>query len=115
MNDGRPHAGRFRAAKGRLCGGRLDHDSEGLLLLTDDGALAHRLTDPRHKQPKTYLVQVDGEIDEAADPAGLRRRVLNDGPTLPAIAEACERAGLAVAARSAGALSQQHSHQLAAV
>jgi len=64
--------------------GRLDHDSEGLLLLTDDGALAHRLTDPSHKQPKTYLVQVDGAItDEAL--AALRRGVtLNDGPTLPA-------------------------------
>lgn len=67
--------------------GRLDHDSEGLLLLTDDGRLAHRLTDPRHKQPKTYLVQVDGAItDEAL--AALRRGVaLNDGPTLPAGAE----------------------------
>ncbi|MEV8520743.1 pseudouridine synthase [Dyella marensis] len=64
--------------------GRLDYDSEGLLLLTDDGRLAHQLTDPRHKQPKTYLVQVDGAItDEAV--AQLRRGVaLNDGPTLPA-------------------------------
>ena len=64
--------------------GRLDYDSEGLLLLTDDGRLAHRLTDPRHKQPKTYLVQVDGAITgEAVD--RLRRGVtLNDGPTLPA-------------------------------
>lgn len=55
-------------------------------MLTDDGPLAHRLTDPRHKQPKTYLVQVDGTIDEAALQA-LRHGVsLNDGPTLPAAA-----------------------------
>ncbi len=46
--------------------GRLDTDSEGLLVLTDDGALQHRITDPCSKQPKTYLVQVEGEADEAA-------------------------------------------------
>lgn len=46
--------------------GRLDTDSEGLLVLTDDGALQHRITDPRSKQPKTYLVQVEGAPDEAA-------------------------------------------------
>jgi 23S rRNA pseudouridine2457 synthase len=67
--------------------GRLDHDSEGLLLLTDDGRLAHRLTDPGHKQPKTYLVQVDGAVTDQAL-AALRHGVaLNDGPTLPAGAE----------------------------
>lgn len=64
--------------------GRLDYDSEGLLLLTDDGALAHRLTDPRHKQPKTYWVQVEGDPD-VEQVAALRRGVtLNDGPTRPA-------------------------------
>ena len=67
--------------------GRLDQDSEGLLLLTDDGPLAHRLTDPRHKQPKTYRVQVEGAIDAAALQA-LRNGVrLKDGLTLPALAE----------------------------
>ena len=67
--------------------GRLDHDSEGLLLLTDDGRLAHRLTDPRHKQPKTYWVQVEGDPGEAQLQALRTGVVLNDGPTLPAQAK----------------------------
>ncbi|MDO8350983.1 MAG: pseudouridine synthase [Gallionella sp.] len=46
--------------------GRLDTDSEGLLVLTDDGQLQHRITDPRHKLPKTYWVQVEGVPDQAA-------------------------------------------------
>lgn len=70
--------------KGVYAAGRLDRDSEGLLLLTDDGQLAHRLTDPRHKQPKTYVVQVEGEIDAPALQALGRGIVLNDGPTQPA-------------------------------
>lgn len=66
--------------------GRLDFDSEGLLLLTDDGGLAHKLTDPRHKQPKTYWVQVEGE-PSAPQLAALRDGIeLNDGRTLPALA-----------------------------
>ena len=64
--------------------GRLDFDSEGLLLLTDDGRLAHRLTDPRHRQNKTYLVQVEGEPDDAALAALRAGITLKDGPTLPA-------------------------------
>jgi len=64
--------------------GRLDRDSEGLLLLTDDGPLAHRLTDPRHEHPKTYLAQVE-RIPEPAALEALRRGViLSDGPTRPA-------------------------------
>ena len=67
--------------------GRLDFDSEGLLLLTDDGRLAHRLTDPRHKVEKTYWVQVEGE-PAAEQIAALQSGVaLKDGPTLPARAE----------------------------
>ncbi len=74
----------FGLPGGVYVAGRLDYDSEGLLLLTDDGALAHRLTDPRHKQPKTYWVQVEG----VPQPEQLQRLgdgvALNDGPTAPA-------------------------------
>ena len=82
--DGRRTLADFVTQKDVYPAGRLDHDSEGLLLLTDDGRLAHQLTDPKHKQPKTYLVQVDGQVTDDAV-AALRRGVtLNDGPTLPA-------------------------------
>lgn len=67
--------------------GRLDLDSEGLLLLTDDGRLQARIADPGFKMPKTYLVQVEGDIAEpalAALRAGVR---LKDGMTRPADVE----------------------------
>lgn len=82
--QGRPTLADLIQQKDVYAAGRLDQDSEGLLLLTDDGKLAHRLTDPRHKQPKTYLAQVDGEIDEAALERLSRGVNLNDGLTLPA-------------------------------
>lgn len=86
----RPTLADYVRQPGVYAAGRLDADSEGLLLLTDDGALAHRLTDPRHKEAKTYWVQVEGTVtDEAL--ALLRRGVLlNDGPTLPAEAQRLE-------------------------
>jgi 23S rRNA pseudouridine2457 synthase len=75
---------------GVYAAGRLDKDSEGLLVLTDDGALQAQISSPRFKRPKTYLVQVEGQPDEAALQA-LRRGVeLKDGITLPAKVEPIE-------------------------
>jgi len=80
----RPTLAGFGLPAGVYAAGRLDFDSEGLLLLTDGGALAHRLTDPAHKQAKLYLVQVEG-VPDPMQLAALRSGVqLNDGPTRPA-------------------------------
>ncbi|HET6631932.1 MAG TPA: pseudouridine synthase [Rhodanobacteraceae bacterium] len=88
--EGRPTLADYIHMPGVYAAGRLDRDSEGLLLLTDDGRLAHRLTDPRHKTPKVYLAQVEGRVDEAAL-ARLRAGVtLKDGPTAPAQARALD-------------------------
>ena len=85
--------GRWRGLKdfidlpGVYVAGRLDADSEGLLLLTSDGQLQAHISDPRYKMEKTYWVQVEGEPDEAALNA-LRAGVpLNDGMTRPATAQ----------------------------
>jgi 23S rRNA pseudouridine2457 synthase len=81
---GRATLADYLAAPGFRPAGRLDYDSEGLLLLTDDGVLQQQIANPRHKRWKTYLVQVEGEIDEQALTALAAGIELRDGPTLPA-------------------------------
>ncbi|WP_018142262.1 pseudouridine synthase [Thioalkalivibrio sp. ALJ7] len=85
--EGRPTLADFIDVSGVYPAGRLDRDSEGLLVLTDDGRLNARLTQPKHKTSKTYWVQVEGEPDDAALEA-LRHGVeLKDGLTRPAKVE----------------------------
>ena len=80
----------FVTAKDVYAAGRLDYDSEGLLLLTDDGALQKRIADPQHKMKKTYLAQVERVPDDKAL-ALLRLGVkLKDGMTAPAGAKRVE-------------------------
>lgn len=84
---GRPTLADYLPVKNVYAAGRLDYDSEGLVILTDSGPLQHRIADPRNKLPKTYLVQVEGVPDEAAL-ENLRCGVLlKDGKTRPAIVE----------------------------
>lgn len=85
--DGRRTLKEFVHAPGVYAAGRLDYDSEGLLLLTDDGEVIHRLTDPRFEHPKTYCVQVEGLATEA-QAAQLRAGVVLRGArTRPAEVE----------------------------
>ncbi len=94
--DGRPTLADFIDLPGVYAAGRLDLDSEGLLLLTSDGTLAHHITDPQHKRSKVYLVQIERIPNEEAlvqlrkgvmlngrktKPAGVR--LLSDDPQLP--------------------------------
>jgi len=83
-SEGRPTLADYITEKNVYAAGRLDKDSEGLVVLTDDGNLQHKITDPKHKMEKTYLVQVEGDITEDAI-KNLRGGVkLKDGITKPA-------------------------------
>jgi len=89
-DQGRPTLAQFDLPPRVYAAGRLDHDSEGLLLLTDDGKLNQQLTDPRWKAPKTYCAQVEGLVGDDALAKLRAGVVLRDGPTLPAEARAIE-------------------------
>lgn len=82
--DGRPTLADHVDVPGVYPAGRLDADSEGLVVLTADGRLQARIADPRHKLPKTYWVQVEGTPGADALQALARGVVLADGPTRPA-------------------------------
>jgi len=86
-NDNRRTLAEFIDIEDVYAAGRLDYDSEGLLLLTDHGALQHQITDPKHKLAKTYWAQVEGEPSES-DVRLLEKGVnLKDGITAPAKAK----------------------------
>ena len=89
-DEGRKTLADFLSAPGFRVAGRLDYDSEGLLVLTDDGALQQRIAHPRHKHWKTYWVQVEGIITTDALEQLQAGVMLKDGLTLPARAKLME-------------------------
>lgn len=82
--EGRETLAHYISVKGVYPAGRLDTDSEGLLVLTDDGKLQNRISHPHHKLPKTYLAQVEGIPDAEALERLAKGVKLNDHSTLPA-------------------------------
>ncbi len=82
--EGRPTLADYVELPGVYAAGRLDMDSEGLMLLTSDGTLSHRITDPQHKLPKVYLVQVERVPDEQALRQLSQGVVLSGARTRPA-------------------------------
>lgn len=88
--EGRPTLADYVPVKGVYPAGRLDRDSEGLLLLTDDGALQARISEPRFHLPKTYLVQVEGIPGDDSLQQLRNGLQLNDGLTRPAQVERIE-------------------------
>ena len=83
-NQGRQTLATYITQQSIYPAGRLDYDSEGLLLLTDNGNLQHQISHPKHKLPKTYWVQVEGDITEQALDQLRKGLELNDGRTKPA-------------------------------
>ena len=83
-SEGKVTLHKFSLPAGVYPAGRLDHDSEGLLLLTDDGGIAHRLTDPKSGHPRTYWVQVERVPGEEALRTLRNGVALADGKTRPA-------------------------------
>ncbi|MDA7426256.1 pseudouridine synthase [Thalassococcus lentus] len=86
----RPTLSDFVDVPGVYPAGRLDRDSEGLMVLTDDGRLQARIASPKFKKPKTYLVQVEGLVSEEQLQALRAGVTLKDGPTRPACTEAID-------------------------
>lgn len=89
-NDGRTTLGKYIDIKKLYPCGRLDYDSEGLLVLTDNGKLQHLISHPRHKLAKTYWVQVEGVPTEEALQQLKQGVALKDGPTAPAQVKAID-------------------------